>query len=40
MPEMIEIDGLKVADVLKRFVDEEALPGTGIEAEAFWSSFS
>ncbi|NDW07158.1 malate synthase G [Jiella pacifica] len=40
MPEMIEVHGLKVADVLKRFVDEEALPGTGIEAEAFWSSFS
>ena len=40
MPEMIEIHGLKVADVLKRFVDEEALPGTGIETESFWSAFA
>lgn len=40
MPDMIEVDGLKVADELKRFIDEEALPGTGIEPEAFWSAFS
>ncbi|MBO0905609.1 malate synthase G [Jiella sonneratiae] len=40
MPEMIEIGGLKVAENLKRFIDEEALPGTGIETEAFWSGFS
>ncbi|MBP0617450.1 malate synthase G [Jiella mangrovi] len=40
MPELIEVHGLKVADELKRFIDEEALPGTGVEPEAFWSSFS
>jgi len=40
MPEMIAVDDLKVADNLKRFIDEEALPGTGVEPAAFWSSFS
>ena len=40
MPDMIEVDGLKVADELKRFIDEEALPGTGLEPDAFWSAFS
>jgi malate synthase len=30
--------GLEVARVLKEFVEREALPGTGIEAEAFWNS--
>ena len=28
--------GLDVADTLARFVDEEALPGTGIDPAAFW----
>jgi malate synthase len=28
--------GLSVADVLARFIEERALPGTGLEAEAFW----
>ena len=40
MGEMIEKNGLRVAAVLKKFVDEEALPGTGIESEAFWSGLS
>ncbi|MFQ6553260.1 malate synthase G [Aestuariibius insulae] len=31
---------LSVDAVLARFVDEEALPGTGIEAEAFWEGFA
>ncbi len=30
--------GLEVARVLKDFVEREALPGTGIVAEAFWAS--
>jgi len=33
----IDKAGLKVAAVLARFIEEEALPGTGIGAEAFWS---
>ena len=33
---MIERAGLKVAEPLVRFVEERALPGTGVEAGAFW----
>ena len=40
MSAMSEIHGLKVATVLKTFIDEEALPGTGVESEAFWSGFA
>ena len=39
MSERVEIAGLKVARELYNFVNEEALPGTGVEAEQFWSSF-
>ncbi len=34
------IGGLSVARVLHDFVVEEALPGTGIAPEAFWSGLS
>ncbi|MBC8130782.1 MAG: malate synthase G [Rhizobiaceae bacterium] len=40
MPETIEAHGLKVASELKAFIDGEALPGTGIEPDRFWKSFS
>ncbi|NYD43421.1 malate synthase G [Nocardioides panaciterrulae] len=33
----IKVAGLEVAEELHRFVAEEALPGSGLEAEAFWS---
>ena len=33
-------DGLVVADVLADFVEREALPGTGVEAGAFWSGLA
>ncbi len=36
MTAMIEKAGLQVADVLVRFIEEQALPGTGISADAFW----
>jgi malate synthase len=32
--------GLQVDTVLARFVEDEALPGTGVEAEHFWSGFA
>ena len=32
--------GLAVADVLADFVEAEALPGTGVEAGAFWDAFA
>ncbi|WP_062208853.1 malate synthase G [Aureimonas sp. AU12] len=35
-----ELHGLKVDDRLKQFVETEALPGTGIEADAFWRDLS
>ncbi len=31
---------LMVEDVLARFVDEQALPGSGVAPEAFWAGFS
>ena len=34
------IHGLQVATTLKHFVDEQVLPGTGLEAEAFWAGFA
>ncbi|WP_376089173.1 malate synthase G [Roseomonas sp. CCTCC AB2023176] len=31
-------EGLTVAPSLRRFVEEEAIPGTGVEAAAFWAA--
>ena len=39
MKEPPESTGLWADPALRRFVDEEALPGTGIAAEAFWPGF-
>jgi malate synthase len=36
MAETIDKAGLQVAATLARFLEEEALPGTGIEPDAFW----
>jgi len=33
---MARIEGLEVADELVRFVEDEALPGSGLDAETFW----
>ncbi|MEO5732760.1 MAG: malate synthase G [Rubrivivax sp.] len=35
----IRVHDLQVADVLHRFIDDEVLPGTGVEAAAFWKGF-
>jgi malate synthase len=40
MTDRIEIEGLKIERVLHDFVVNEALPGTGVDAGAFWSGFS
>ncbi|MER9937147.1 malate synthase G [Mesorhizobium sp. M0088] len=40
MTDRIEIAGLRIARELHEFVAREALPGTGIEADAFWNGFS
>ncbi len=36
----VEASGLLVAKELYDFINNEAMPGTGIEIDAFWSSFS
>ncbi|BCH30773.1 malate synthase G [Mesorhizobium sp. L-8-10] len=36
----VETAGLKVARELRDFVETEALPGTGVEAAAFWQAFA
>lgn len=37
---MIDQAGLQVAPALSQFIEDEALPGTGIDKAAFWSGFS
>ena len=36
----VERNGLRVAEELARFIEEAALPGTGVTAEAFWAGLS
>ena len=36
----VQKGGLQVAQALYDFVNEKAIPGTGIDAEAFWASFA
>ncbi len=40
MTERLDRAGLQVDAVLARFLEDEALPGTGVEARAFWSGFA
>ncbi|AHL73896.1 malate synthase [Stutzerimonas stutzeri] len=39
MTERVTLGRLQVAANLHRFVEDEVLPGTGVEAAAFWSGF-
>ncbi|KFX71047.1 malate synthase [Pseudomonas taeanensis MS-3] len=39
MTDRVNCQRLQVAANLQRFVDEDVLPGSGIEREAFWSGF-
>ena len=39
MTERVTCQRLQVAANLKRFIEEEALPGSGVDAVAFWSGF-
>ena len=38
--ERIQVAGLSVAKVLHAFIEREALPGTGVEPDAFWNGLS
>ncbi len=40
MTERVERNGLQVAAELAAFLEERALPGTGVEPAAFWAGFS
>ncbi|MEM7721595.1 MAG: malate synthase G [Pseudomonadota bacterium] len=40
MTERVTRDGLQVASELAAFLENEALPGTGVDPAAFWSGFS
>ena len=37
MPQRVTRHRLQVAAELDRFINEQALPGTGVDAEAFWA---
>ena len=40
MAERINLSGLMVDERLARFIEERALPGTGVSLDAFWGGFS
>ena len=40
MPDTVATNGLKVAKSLYDFIEKDALPGTGIASDAFWSGFA
>ncbi len=40
MPEYVDRAGLSVDSILSDFIEQSALPGTGVDATAFWSGFS
>ncbi|RMH38988.1 MAG: malate synthase G, partial [Alphaproteobacteria bacterium] len=40
MTERVDRAGLKVARVLADFIENEALPGTGVTADEFWTGFA
>jgi malate synthase len=40
MDDRVQTAGLEVAGPLHRFVEEEALPGTGVESELFWDGLA
>lgn len=40
MTNRVELHGLGIAEELRDFAVNEALPGTGVDAEAFWAAFA
>ena len=39
MSERISLHGLQVDSELKTFIDEQVLPGTGVDSSDFWAGF-
>jgi len=39
MTQRTQVNRLQVATVLQQFIDQEVLPGTGIDSSAFWKGF-
>lgn len=39
MTERVQVGGLQVAKILYDFVNSEAIPGTGVDADTFWAEF-
>lgn len=40
MTERISIHGLQVAKSLHNFLEQEAIPGTGVKSDEFWLEFA
>lgn len=40
MTDYISRNGIQIARILSDFIDEKALPGTGVDPAAFWAGFS
>ncbi|WP_339949003.1 malate synthase G [uncultured Albimonas sp.] len=40
MPDRIDVAGLRVARPLHKFIETEALPGSGVTSEAFWTGLA
>ncbi|WP_027853786.1 malate synthase G [Marinobacterium litorale] len=39
MSQRVQVGGLQVAEDLYNFINTEALPGTGVEVDAYWAAF-
>ena len=37
---VVDKNGLKISSTLFKFINEEAIPGTGVNSEEFWEKFS